>query len=264
MEEPETLSILDTLIPFAIIVFLIAIGVVLLNQQFRKNLYKQQLEKESLKIKHQEKLLETGVQVQENERKRIARDLHDELGAALSIGRMQLMQLEKATEIDPKKIEDVRHLIENILASTRRISHELTPLHLENLGLEKALKSLLQRLEESGKISTTVSIDAAIDEFPWLVQLALYRIYSELINNTLKYAQASQLEIHIFKTKESLNCHYFDNGIGLKKETNSAGLGFTSIENRVNMLKGSLDFGTREEGGFYAEIIVSNQKTGES
>ena len=96
MEDLEKLNLLSTLIPFALIVFVITIGVVLLNQQFRKKLFKQQLEQENLKIVHQEKLLQTAVKVQEDERKRIARDLHDELGAMLSIGRMQLVELEKS------------------------------------------------------------------------------------------------------------------------------------------------------------------------
>jgi signal transduction histidine kinase len=254
MEEPETLNLLTTLIPFAIIVFVIAIGVVLLNQQFRKNLYEQQLEKETLKAKYQEKLLHTAVQVQEDERKRIARDLHDELGAVLSIGRMQLVQLEQRETFDPKKIRETRHLIENALASTRRISHELMPLNLENLGLEKALKSLLNRIEEAGVISTNVNIAESVNQLPWLLQLGLYRIYSELVNNTLKYAESSHLSIRITKETGHLFCYYDDNGKGLNADLKTTGIGFKSIESRVNTLKGTWEYGNRKEGGFYAEI----------
>ena len=76
---------METLLPLAGIVFLIALGVVLLYQQFQKSLYKQQLEKEAIKSQHQQALLATTIKVQEDERKRIAQDLHDELAATLSL-----------------------------------------------------------------------------------------------------------------------------------------------------------------------------------
>lgn len=261
MEEPETLDILATLVPFTIIVFIIAIGVVLLNQQFRKNLYKQQLEKESLKIKHQEKLLQTAIEVQEEERKRIARDLHDELGAALSISRMQLLQLERAEKMEVEKVQSIRELIENTLASTRRISHELMPLNLESLGLENALRSLLSRVEETGGLKTNITINQQTEPLPTLIQLALYRIYSELVNNTLKYAQATSLDIRIVCETNCLYCSYTDNGSGLPENHSTVGLGFKSIENRINTLNGVLEYGTGANGGFYAQFELPLQTT---
>ncbi len=89
MGADNQVTFINTLLPFAGILFLIALGVVFLTQQFRKNLYRQQLEQEELKKKHQVELLRSNIQAQEEERKRIAQDMHDELGAALSITRMQ-------------------------------------------------------------------------------------------------------------------------------------------------------------------------------
>ncbi|MCJ8291676.1 MAG: hypothetical protein HRT58_04875 [Crocinitomicaceae bacterium] len=257
MEDPEKINFISTLIPFAIIVFIIAIGVVLLSQHFRKNVFKQLLEKESLKIKHQEKLLQTSVNVQEEERKRIAMDLHDELGAALSIGRMQLVQLEQSEEFNAEKIIEIRQLIESTLASTRRISHELMPLNLDKLGLEKALKFLCVRIEESGGTKVKIVIPEFTIKLPRLLELALYRIYSELINNTIKYADASNLEISIIQEKDVLFCSYLDDGNGLNENSKTCGLGFKSIESRVNMLKGTWKYGNRENRGFYAHVELS-------
>lgn len=256
MEKPETLSILSTLVPFALIIFMIAVGVVLLNQQFRKNLYKQQLERETLKIKHQESLLYTSLEVQEKERKRIAKDLHDELGAVLSIGKMQLLQLERSTELDLEKIRSVRELIESTLASTRRISHELIPLNLERLGLENALKSLLSEVSKTREINANIEMTQQDHPLPELIELGLYRICSEFINNTLKYAKASTIDISILISADFVYTRYADNGIGLDVNHSKEGLGFKSIQNRISTLQGTLKYGTSTEGGFYAEFKI--------
>lgn len=94
MEESEKLNFLSALLPVSLILFIIVLGVLRLNQQFNKKLYQQKLEGEKLKLLHQKELLRASIRAQEEERKIIARNLHDELGAMISIMRMQLMQLE--------------------------------------------------------------------------------------------------------------------------------------------------------------------------
>ena len=254
MEDLERLNLLSTLVPFVLIVFLITIGVILLNQQFRKNLYKQRLDKESLKAKHQENLIQSAVQVQEDERKRIARDLHDELGAALSIGKMQITQLQRTESITPENLDDVRSILDNTLSNIRRISHELTPLNLEKLGLELALKSLGSQVGNNGGPAVDICFDDHIPELPWLIELMLYRILSELINNTIKHAQASEVKIQIDSIDDLIHCTYSDNGQGLPEEARKNGLGFKSINHRIELVKGSWEYGN--QNGFYAQFKI--------
>ncbi len=256
MEASQELDIVRLILPLAIIVLIIAIGVVLLYQQFQKNIIRQRLEKEELKSQYQKELLQTTINVQEEERKRIARDLHDELGAALSIGRMQLVQLENQQEIDPKKLSKIRELVEETLASTRRISHELMPLQLTKLGLEKALLALLEKVEGSNQLQTQIAIGLKGQKLPWLQEIALYRIYSELINNTLKHAEANTIEISIWLESEQLFCRYADNGIGINKKVLEQGLGLKSLESRIKAFEGTLKSGNRNEGGFFANMKI--------
>lgn len=254
MEESEALTLLSTLVPFALIVFIIAVGVVLLNQQFRKNLYKQQLEQEALKSQHQRELLRTSIEAQEGERQRIARDLHDELGAALSIGRMQLVQLERQETIDPARLTSIRELMETALQTTRRISHELMPLQLEKLGLTQGLHALATKAEEAGNVTIDVAVADNLDTLPRPIELGIYRMYSELINNTLKHAQASTIEISLLRESNELFCRYADDGKGLPPESTDSGIGLQSLEGRVNSLQGSLTYGNRDGGGFFARM----------
>lgn len=244
------------LLPLAGIIFLIVLGVIFMYQQFRKNIIRQQLEREEIKNKYQRELLLTTIRVQEEERKRIASDLHDELAAALSIGYMQLTQLEEQKEFNLKKIAQVRELLQTTLASTRRISHELMPLQLSQFGLEKALSNLLEKVESAQNIQTNLAVSRSCDKLPWIYEVALYRMYSEMINNTLKYAEATTIDISILCKSEQLFCQYADDGKGLPEKPLHSGIGLQNIENRVQSFEGKFEYGNSEEGGFYAKIIL--------
>lgn len=259
MEASQDINILAALWPLAIIIFIIGTGVVLLNQQFQKKLIAQQLAREELKSRYQQKLLQTSIQVQENERKRIAQDLHDELGATLSISRMQLVLLEKNKDKHPdglvNSLREVREIIESALASTRRISHELTPPLLVNLGLVKTLKELVNWGSKAGNLNIELNAPDELDELPWPFKIGLYRIFAELINNTLKHSGgASVAQLDISFEHPLLSCHYKDNGQGLSDSAMGEGLGMKGLEGRVEALGGKWNFGTSEDGGFFASI----------
>lgn len=256
METSEEINFLKILLPLAGLIFLIALGVIFMYQQFRKNIIRQQLEREEIKNQYQKELLHTAMRVQEEERKRIASDLHDELAATLSIGYMQLTQLEDQKQFDLKKITQIRELLQTTLASTRRISHELMPLQLSQLGFEKALKSLLEKAENAQNIKTNIAISSPCDELPWIIEVTLYRMYAELINNTLKHAEASTIDISILRKSNQLFCRYADDGKGIPEMQLDSGIGLQNIEHRVKTLDGKFEFGNNSGGGFYCKMIL--------
>ena len=256
METPESVEFLVTLLSFAGIVFIIAIGVVLLSQQFRKNLVQQKLEQEKLKNQHHHELLKSSIEAQELERKRIARDLHDELGAVLSISRMHLLKMEEQCEVvNGLPLANVRTLTENAIASMRRISHELMPPLLESFGLAKTLESLSTNLNSN----TGIQINFVADELPpltWPVQIGLYRICMELINNTIKHAQATKIDIEISISNAHLVLHYRDNGKGVGEGHHVGGLGSHSIQARVSALSGRIVSESLPGKGFEFKLVI--------
>jgi len=260
MEEPQAIDFLSTLIPFTVVVFIIAIGVILLTQQFRKNLLKQQLEQEGLKAGYQRDLLQASIRVQENERKRFAQDLHDELGAALSISRMQLKQLEATADkndgADLESLKNIRETIENALSATRRISHELVPVQLANLGWSKAVESLLDKARDAGKWEVDFDCSSAIEKEDWQVKIGLYRMCAELINNSLKHANADSVQLHLQVNEDYITCIYKDNGVGLGDSGIVKGVGLRSLEGRVMALNGSIAFQKEPNPGFKAEVCI--------
>lgn len=260
MGQQNQVTLMDTLLPFAGIVFLIAIGVILLIQQFRKNLYREQAEQEALKNKHQLEMIRSSMLVQEEERKRIAQDMHDELGAILSINRMHLLQAERKHAGNNGELladlQNIRSLTENSLESMRRISHQLMPPQLEQFGFIKTLETVCSQLNETKTIQVElVTTEQASDQLTdHLVQLTLYRVCMELINNTIKHAQATQLVLRIDASNETFHVQYSDNGKGLDDATATTGMGMKNMADRLRFLGGEFTVHVPETTGFSAEI----------
>lgn len=259
METKDHVTFIETLLPFVGVLFLIAVGVVLLTQQFRKNLYREQLEQEALKSKHQTEMLRSSILVQEEERKRIARDMHDDLGAVLSITRMHLLQTERkygASDHDLlKDLENIRHLTENSIENMRRISHELMPPQLEKFGVIRTLENTCTQLTASGKLDAVFESDDHLSIMDELVGLTLYRVCMELINNTIKHAEATQMNLSIRCRDQQVSVQFSDNGKGLPAEDNLQGSGLKNIRSRLSFLGGEF-IPDREAGGFKVHILI--------
>lgn len=220
------------------------------------------LEQEELKSKYQNDLLRSSIVVQEDERKRIAQDMHDELGATLSIARMQLVQIEQQKGVQPalvNAVHQVRITTEAALATMRRLSHELMPPQLESFGLIKTLESVSNQINSAKTISIAINATDEQMRLASSTELALYRICMELINNTIKHADAKQISISIAQSENQVQFRYEDDGRGFVVQENHQGLGLKSIEARVNTFSGNIQIGPSNSGGFAATISIPMQ-----
>lgn len=262
METGSHITFVGTLLPVVGIVFLIAVGVIILTQQFRKNLYREQFEQEELKRRHQAELTKSTIMVQEQERKRISQDLHDDLGAVLSIIRMHLLQAErKYQEVNdqlPGELQNVRSLTENAIESMRRISHELMPPQLERFGVLETLEQTCEQLTAAGKINCEFNAEEQVDAYitDELMSLTLYRVCMELINNTIKHAGATQLQLDISGSDKEIIVNYRDNGNGMVPEYSKKGSGLRNMHNRIHFMGGNVIIHKeKEQTGFYSTIL---------
>ncbi len=211
-----------------------------------------------VKYLHQRQLLKSSIDVQEDERKRIAQDLHDELGAVLSIARMHLVQIqqEEGESIDRKAaLQQAQTLTESALATMRRISHELMPPQLEEFGLIKTLRAIAVQTNAARQIKLELIADDDLPRWPLAIELGLYRICMEMINNTIKHAEARKIYIQLNQHTDAVVCSYSDDGKGLP-EKYTEGHGFKNIEARLNSLGGSITIGNQSTGGFYALLKI--------
>jgi signal transduction histidine kinase len=256
MEEPQSFELINVLIPLLGITFLIALGVLFLNQHFRRNLSNQKLREQELINKQQQELLKTSISVQENVQKRIARDLHDELGATLAISRMHLVKMEQMQGIDEgikASLVNVRTITETALSSMRRISHELMPAQLDSFGLINTLNSVINQVNQSNQLQVEF-FSERVARMDWQIEVGLYRMTMELINNTVKHANASTIAISLVGSASEITMNYQDNGKGYKYNPATVGLGLKSMQARALALGGT--FTIEEKHGFSAKVVI--------
>jgi len=189
---------------------------------------------------------------QEKAHKRIAEELHDNLGSILVTLNMFADTLQKKTKPEDqqklaKKISEVAQIANE---ATRKISHSLDSGVLKHFGLATAVQELVDAVNESHTIQVTshVELESKLDSE---VSLNLYRILQELINNTLKHAQASKIHIDITQIKDHLNLIFEDNGVGFETEKVPAekGMGLRNLESRVERLGGQLTIDSKKNKG---------------
>ncbi len=207
-----------------------------------------------LRKENEAKMLSAVISTEEKERKHFAKELHDGLGPVLSAAKMSVSAIDK-TDFDDNNTEilgKVEKLVDNAIATTREISNNLTPHLLERYGLKKAIETFIRnvRINEVTKINFSSNIEK--QRYADNIEVVLYRICCELINNTQKHAFASKISILLSDKKDILELKYNDNGVGFESKNEKYGMGLTNIVSRVKSLNGSIEFVSSPNNGFYA------------
>lgn len=202
--------------------------------------------------------LQAEIVSQEMDRQRISADLHDDLGPILSGIKMQLNALELTEAQDKKIIEKVDIQLNQAINRIRSLSHELTPDITRSKSLIKVLEETCADLHSTGKVSVEFHYDPDI-RFEPDQQIHVYRICMEIINNSLKHANATAIRMRFTQKDREIRIDIADNGKGLPKNfdaENSRGLGLRNITARVEFLKGSMKFVSRPLQGLQFSISI--------
>lgn len=188
---------------------------------------------------------------EEKERNRISRELHDELGQALSILKLNVGSIMKNLQPDQDSLrhacEKMRGYIDDIINNVRRLAHDLSPAIVEDLGLDIALRELIASVSKYYQVETSMSCPELNDLFSSDAKIAIYRIFQESLNNIVKHAHATQISIIIERQEERIVFGIEDNGIGFNISAsglptrNKRGLGLAAITERVKMMRGAFD-----------------------
>ena len=192
---------------------------------------------------------------QDKERKRIAAELHDNLGSILVTLNMYADALQtkqpKQMPVIANKIAEVAQLANE---ETRKISHSLDSGMLKHFGLEAAINQLTEAVATARNITFNLSLQT--DKISSDVALEVYRIIQELVNNTLKHAHCNRVNLELTQVRNSLTLIYEDNGVGFNRTEIKSGIGLKNIENRVQKLDGELTIDSSKGKGstFIIEI----------
>lgn len=237
--------------------FCFAIGVFMIRKIF---VYLREAEEKQRAYEKQ--MLMTMIKAEENERKRFATELHDGLGPILSSIKMGFSAIK-----DDIKDDEIKHNLETAIAeaivTVREVSNNLSPLVLNNFGIEKAVKNFMSKLIIPQEMNIDYEISIGETRYPATIEIVVYRVVCELINNTIKHSKATNVHFSINEKKGNIEIEYEDNGIGFDtssiKFSSKAGYGYYNMISRVSSLKGTANFTKRQNGGMRAEIIVPNK-----
>jgi len=195
-------------------------------------------------LEEEKKLLaaKSIVEGQEEERKRIAKELHDGLGVLLSTAKMQFTTIKDKSPENRPLIDKATKLLEQAAGDVRKISHNMMPGLLTKFGLYEATEDLIEQLDETEGLNANCEITGDTKRLPENTEIMLYRIFQEIVNNTLKHAEAENIRLQMNILPEQLNITYSDDGKGfnVEEKIESKSIGLTSIESRVNFLSGQI------------------------
>ena len=214
----------------------------------RYNMYKK--EKDRLVISLLEKEKEHAiklVETEEQERKRIGRDLHDTLGGLLSAMKLNMEKLKhRQPELKPL-LHPLEELNEQSISEMRSISHNLVPVNLGEQGLEQVLVHLIKRLNHESYVNFSLyfNVESSLSE---AVAVHVYRICLELVNNAIKHSGAAEIVIQVVQENGSLLLIVEDTGKGFSPELQQEGIGLKNIHHRVAYLKGTLSIDSNSKG----------------
>ena len=208
------------------------------------------------------RILSTTLRTEEKERLRFSKELHDGLGPLLSSAKMSLSALsdENNQETNNEIVKNTMYVIDEAICSLREISNNLSPHILQDFGLTRGINNFIKRLVNSGNVKITFKTNIGSDRFNNDTEVILYRVVCELINNSLKYASCSKINISLQYHNEVITLIYSDNGIGFDPETSfEHGMGLSNISSRINSLKGSFSIESEQGGkGMQAVIVVNS------
>lgn len=190
----------------------------------------------------QQKIMNAIIQAEEKERSFFSQELHDGLGPILSTIKLYLEWIQNPDAKTDKSmlLSDALNTIEEAIISVKEISNRLSPNVLKNFGLEVAIHSFVKKIESIGKVNFEVDIRLP-DRLKPEIEAMLYRVFVEAINNSLKYANASHIQIHIKNEKSGLSALFRDNGVGFNPRDTmlqNNGHGLFNMQHRVETYEG--------------------------
>ena len=228
----------------------LTIGLILFIIFHQRKVIRFQLRLQQMEKRQQKILLNASIRLQEEERQRLAADLHDDAGPLLATVRLylneNLVNQEKDTQL--QSIFQARQIIDDTIQLIRGISHSLMPPTLKNFGLESAVNDLFQKISGAGTINASSRFHDYKERLKADKELIVFRIVQELVNNILKHSSASF--IHLTQNFQGDNCfiRIHHDGRGLvqsefdKLTKSKAGLGLKNITSRLRVVHGKINF----------------------
>lgn len=259
-QEKQRERLLNTVLvaTLLVLILMIIIGVFMFRRKQAKVHHRAELQQ--LAQQHRINTSRALRDAEEEERRKIASKLHDEVGAQLSIIRLNLSQLESdvfAVDSDANvKLQTAQKLLGELNETIRAISHSLMPVALEKYGLKSGILDLITSVNASGKIKVEEVIEGLDNTDDWSDEfcLGIYRIVQEVLSNIIKHAQATHVLVQIVELDRSITIYMEDNGKGLDSSKTTDGIGLKLLKSNIDYFNGAIEINGRESEGTFVLI----------
>jgi len=228
----------------------LTIGLIVFIIFHQRKVIRYQLRLQRMEQDQQKLLLNASIRLQEEERQRIAADLHDDAGPLLATARLylneNLVNLDKTTQL--QSIYNAKQIIDDTIQLIRNISHSLMPPTLKNFGLESAVNDLFQKISGSGSMNASSRFHDYRERLQAENELIIFRVIQELVNNILKHSNASFIHLTQNTSGEKFFIRLHHDGRGItqndfnKLNKSNVGLGLKNIQSRLKVLHGKIFF----------------------
>lgn len=235
----------NVLLGFLLAVLLL--GVMLVFSYYRRHELKQEAKMQVMILKQQEEATRAVLEAEEAERQRIAQDLHDGVGQMMSAAKMNLSAYESNTwfknEEEKLSFEKIISLVDESCKEVRTVSHNMMPNALLKNSLASAVREFIDKLDHK-KLQVHLYTEGLEERLDSNMETVLYRVIQECVNNVIKHADASTLDISVIREKNEITATIDDNGKGFNTSEKGKfdGIGLKNIRTRVEYLKGTVDF----------------------
>ena len=225
----------------------------------RKKIVQVEVEKKNQEIKYQKEILQSVIQTQEEERMRIAQDLHDDISSKLNVVSLNthLLKTPNLSEAEFAEITDnIVSLTKKALENSRRIAHDLLPPVFEKFGLHAAVEELVLEFSSTKNVKINYENQLDFSDLEVNKQLHIFRILQELLNNSMRHGKATSISITFVSKNQQNSCVYRDNGVGFNTNLGNQkrGIGMQNIESRVSFLNGKLNVQSEINKGVQIEF----------
>jgi PAS domain S-box-containing protein len=201
------------------------------------------------------------INAQEEERSRVARELHDDLSQRMALLSIELEQIADAVNSSAKmrrRFESLQNQAQEISSDIHRLSYSLHPSKLDHLGLSAAIKSLCEQINASGKLRVYLHQQSSPEMLPKAITLCLFRIAQETLRNAVKHSQATHVRVIVQMSRNEVRLSVIDDGCGfeMKSASFAEGLGFVSMRERLRIVGGELEISSQRAHGTRIEVTI--------
>lgn len=247
----------------SLLIIALIISFVFFYFKFYKNQIRLINERNLLQIQFQKEILQTQLEIQEQTLKNISQEIHDNIGQALTLAKLNLNAVLPVAEgAVHEKITNSKELVSKAIGDLRDLSRSLDTDYVKDMGLQRAIEYELEMMRKTGTISTQLQVEGSGIALDKQKELILFRIIQETFNNIIKHAEATQLEVTMYYKPSALELLITDNGKGVdltplnEGNSNNFGLGIRNMHNRARLIGAGFSMSSSLGQGTEVKIVL--------